>query len=474
MPDAITAQSLFQEINPNWHLLSLESICEDIFDCPHSTPKLVGHSNYYMVRTQDIRSGFLDVSNAVFVSEEAYADRTKRTIPVHGDILLSREGTYFGDAAEVPENLNVCLGQRMVLLRPKSELIKSSFLRIWINSTTFQRYLLGFRDGTVAERLNVSTIKKLPIPVPSLKEQEKIISQLIPIEGKESINRQMNATLEAMAQALFKSWFVDFDPVLDNALAAGNPIPDELQDKAAAREALGDARKPLPEDIAALFPAAFVWTEEMGWIPAGWEVGSIKDFGKVVTGKTPPKAISDAYSEHGVPFITPTDIDDQLFLTKTNRFLSASGQDSIKKQKISSGSLSVTCIGSQMGKTIVAPSDSYTNQQINSIVFHEHEYRNYLLFNLRGRREEIFSLGSSGSTMPIINKATFEGLTTLLPSSKILKSFGLQTDSLLESILRSELQNITLTQLRDALLPKLLSGELRIPDAEKLVEEIQP
>lgn len=229
-------------------------------------------SNYYMVRTQDIRSGFFDVSNAVFVSEETYADRTKRAIPVYGDVLLSREGTYFGDAAEVPENLNICLGQRMVLLRPKPELIKSSFLRIWMNSTTFQRYLLGFRDGTVAERLNVSTIRKLPILVPSLKEQEQIISQLIPIERKESINRQMNATLEAMAQALFKSWFVDFDPVLDNALAAGNPIPDELQDKAAAREALGDARKPLPGDIAALFPAAFVWTEEMGWIPEGWEV----------------------------------------------------------------------------------------------------------------------------------------------------------------------------------------------------------
>ncbi len=146
---------------------------------------------------------------------------------------------------------------------------------------------MGFRDGTVAERLNVSTIRKLPIPVPTIAQQEEIIAQIVPLECKQSVNRKMNATLEAMAQALFKSWFVDFDPVIDNALAAGNPIPDELEAKAAARQALGEARKPLPEDIRSLFPNAFVFTEEMGWIPEGWEVGVLEDHCEIIMGQSP-------------------------------------------------------------------------------------------------------------------------------------------------------------------------------------------
>ena len=95
------------------------------------------------------------------------------------------------------------------------------------------------------------------------------------LDDKIELNRRMNETLEAMAQALFKSWFVDFDPVIDNALAAGNTIPDELKEKAAIRQGLGDKRKSLPDDIRRLFPSEFAYTEEMGWIPKGWEVSKV-------------------------------------------------------------------------------------------------------------------------------------------------------------------------------------------------------
>ena len=105
-------------------------------------------------------------------------------------------------------------------------------------------------------------------------EQKAIAHILGTLDDKIELNRQMNATLEAMAQALFKSWFVDFDPVIDNALAAGNSIPEPLQAKAEVRAALGDQRKPLPEAIQKQFPSRFVFSEEMGWIPEGWEVNA--------------------------------------------------------------------------------------------------------------------------------------------------------------------------------------------------------
>ena len=110
----------------------------------------------------------------------------------------------------------------------------------------------------------------MKVYLPPINEQEGIVEVLGTLDDKIELNRQMNATLEAMAQALFKSWFVNFDPVIDNALAAGNPIPDALQKRAEVRRALGDRRKPLPADIEQHFPDRFVFSEEMGWIPEGW------------------------------------------------------------------------------------------------------------------------------------------------------------------------------------------------------------
>ena len=169
--------------DPSWQIRSLESICDGVFDCPHSTPKLV-EKGIYMVRTQDIRKGYFDTTNSVFVSQETYEKRIQRAEPTFGDILFSREGTYFGDAAEIPLGTKVCLGQRMALIRPKAEIIKPSFLRIWINPANFQNYLLAFRDGTVAERLNMSTVRTLPIPLPPLPEQKAIAHILGTLDDK--------------------------------------------------------------------------------------------------------------------------------------------------------------------------------------------------------------------------------------------------------------------------------------------------
>src|SRR5690554_2905329 len=212
MTAELTHQSLFPNGVPDGcRLLYLQDICQGIFDCPHSTPKLADEGPY-LVRTQDIRGGYFDTDNAARVSWESYEDRIKRARPTVGDILFSREGTYFGDAAEVPNGTPVCLGQRMVLIRPK-EAINPTFLRIWINSQRFQEYLKRYRDGTVAERINVSAIRKLPVLLPELNYQEYVVQHILAIERKIHLNREINQTLEQMAQAIFKSWFVDFEPV---------------------------------------------------------------------------------------------------------------------------------------------------------------------------------------------------------------------------------------------------------------------
>ena len=127
-------------------------------------------------------------------------------------------------------------------------------------------------SGTTFKEISGKAFKQIKFKVPPLPEQKAIAHILGSLDDKIELNRRMNETLEAIAQALFKSWFVDFYPVIDNALAAGNMIPDEFKERAAIRQGLGDKRKSLPDDIRRLFPSEFEYTEQMGWIPRGWQI----------------------------------------------------------------------------------------------------------------------------------------------------------------------------------------------------------
>ena len=162
--------------------------------------------------------------------------------------------------------------------------------------------LSNYNVGSGVPTLNRNHIHPHPVFLPPL-QQQKVIAQILgSLDDKIELNRRMNETLEAMAQALFKSWFVDFDPVIDNALAAGNTIPDELKEKAclrrgfgrqaAIRQGLGDKRKSLPDDIRRLFPSKFAYTEEMGWVPKRWEIKNLDQIGVFKNGlalqKFPP------------------------------------------------------------------------------------------------------------------------------------------------------------------------------------------
>lgn len=185
-----------------WTWVRLDDVSEGVFDCPHSTPDLTP-TGPFVVRTQDIITGVFRSDQAGRVSEETYAERIARVTPSRGDLLYSREGTYFGIAAEVPANTRVCLGQRMVLIRPDKHRLNFSYLCHWLNSPIMAAHIHGYRDGSVAERLNLPTIRALPILLPPLPVQQRIAHILGTLDDKIELNRRMNATLEAMARALF-------------------------------------------------------------------------------------------------------------------------------------------------------------------------------------------------------------------------------------------------------------------------------
>jgi type I restriction enzyme S subunit len=257
----------------------------------------------------------------------------------------------------------------------------------------------------------------------------------------------MNATLEAMAQALFKSWFVDFDPVIDNALAAGNPIPEELQAKAHARATLGDKRKPLPEAIQKQFPSRFVFTEEMGWVPEGWEAKSIGKLLELAYGKSLPAA---KRKKGAVPVFGSGGIsgyhDESL----------VDGPGIIVGRKGTVGSLFWV-------EENFFPIDTVFYVVNKTTVPLFWLYQALSLINIEAM--------AADSAVPGVNRNAVYARHLIVPQRGALGEYCVQIDSYNAKRKELSAQNEVLLQLRDTLLPKLLSGELRIPEAEKLAAE---
>lgn len=453
-----------------WRSVRLVDITSKLGDGLHGTPKYSPAGEYYFINGNNLLNGAI-----------AFDEKTKRVD--HSEFLKYQKElnsrTMLVSINGTIGNIAFYNGEKVVLGKSACyfniiDSVDKEFIRYILADHGFQSYIEAFATGTTIKNVSLKTMREFEFKLPEIQEQKRIAHILSCLDSKITLNRQLNQTLEQMAQALFKSWFVDFDPVIDNALAAGNLIPDDLQDRAERRQlqlAKAD-HKPLPENIRKLFPSEFELTESLGWVPKGWAEGELQNFGKVVTGKTPPSSIENAYSLSGSPFITPTDISEFAYVIGTGRYLSVDGIKAVAKNKIDAGSICVSCIGSQMGKTVLTPIDAYTNQQINSVVLSNKEHRAYLFLNLRNRRDEIFALGSSGSTMPILNKSSFERLPILRPSDDVLNEFSLRSSDWLLSILKRSAENLQLANLRDTLLPKLISGELRIPEAQGLVEEV--
>ena len=188
---------------------TLESLCELVIDCPHSTPKWTDEG-IIVLRNQNIKSGVLDLSSPSFTNEDDYLKRIKRAVPRAGDIVFTREAPM-GEVCMVPEGLKCCLGQRQVLLRPKSD-VNGQYL-FWALQSPYVQQQIAWNEGTGSTVSNVRIPVLKTLNIPRIANEDMIAKSLTDISSKLSLNTQTNQTLEQMAQAIFKSWFVDFDPV---------------------------------------------------------------------------------------------------------------------------------------------------------------------------------------------------------------------------------------------------------------------
>lgn len=392
-----------------------------------------------------------------------------------GDLIFPKVGTIgkVGLLSACNGYDEYLLSTNTMRLRVNPKIADQYYVYYYFSWSKTSNLIKALNSKSVQPVFNFSTLKKFKIDIPPLEEQKAIAHILGSLDDKIELNRQMNATLEAMAQALFKSWFVDFDPVLDNALAAGNPIPDELQEKAAAREALGNARKPLPEDIAALFPAAFVWTEEMGWIPEGWEVKSLDELITLIGGGTPKTSVEE-YWDGDIPWFSVVDAPNpsDVFVIDTEKHVTQAGIDNSSAKILPTGTTIISARGT-VGKCAMVATPMAMNQSCYGIRGKDGISDTYVYYAIYLQVADL-QQRSHGSVFSTITRDTFKTIKLPFGSPQITEKLDDVIRPYFDKILSNSLQANTLKQLRDTLLPKLLSGELRIPDAEKLVEEIQP
>lgn len=460
----------------NWPSKTLREVGVTLIDCVHKTPPATDIGFPYIAIPQ-MKEGRIDFdANPRIISGEDLETWTVKANPKEFDVLLSRRCNP-GETAYVPPNKKFALGQNLVLLRSTGNEIYPPFLRWLVRSNEWWFEVERFRNpGAVFDSLKCADIPEFKVPIPPIEHQQKIAGVLGALDSKIELNRKINQTLESMAQALFKSWFVDFDPVIDNALAAGNEIPEPFTRRAAARKSMnekantGQSSHPiLPEDVRQLFPSSFQFTEELGWIPEGWEVDSFEALARLDTTSVKPHQHPEQLWEHySIPAF---DVDESASKDlgveiKSNKYRVS--KNALLCSKLNPATPRVWWVDADNEEMAIC------STEFMQFIPHNFNLRAFIFGLIKSSpfQEGILQrvTGSTGSRQRA-QPPEVARMKVVVPDERLMKEYSAFASPLLSKKAKNISINNTLGTLRNTLLPKLLSGELRIPDAEKLAAE---
>jgi type I restriction enzyme S subunit len=391
-----------------------------------------------LIKAADVENGRVNTTPNFRISREKHQEHS-RTELNGGELLITLVGTP-GQCAIAPPEVKGFNVVRAVGVFSVNTLADSRFIMYSIQAPESQAYIRNVCNTTVQATLNLGDFKGLPLSIPEINEQKAIAHILGTLDDKIELNRKTNETLEAMAKALFKSWFVDFDPV--RAKVEGRPTG-------------------LPAEISNLFPDSFE-DSELGEIPRGWRVGCLSDCCEITMGQSPP---GDTYNEvgEGLPFYQgKTDFrfrfpGRRVYCSSPTR--EASLGATLISVRAPVGSANIAREVCSIGRGIAALK---SRQSADSFVY-------YLVGTLQGVFE---SYNSEGTVFGAINGKDLASIQIVMPRTEVIAAFNSQCLPMDESIQSSTLETEHLMTIRNTLLPKLISGEIRIPDAEKMLEEV--
>ena len=400
-----------------WKEVTLGEVSSKIGDGLHGTPKYNDEGSYYFINGNNLNCGQIIIKNDTkrvgideFVKNQK--DLNEQTI------LVSINGTI-GNIAKY-NNEPCILGKSACYINVIKEVDKE-FIYYVLTSANFKRNITNEATGTTIKNVSLKQMREYKFYIPcNLADQRRIASILSSLDCKIELNNKINADLEEMAQAIFKNWFVDFEPFKDGKFV----------------------------------------DSELGMIPEGWKVGRLTDVIKLMPGGT-PKTSEPLYWDNGtIPFFSPKDVNGVYCFT-TEKHITETGLNKCSSNLYPKDTIFITCRGT-VGKVCLAACDMAMNQSNYAIKAIDGYSQYYVFFLVKSVVERLIKK-SNGAVFSAITSKDFDE-EILIPSQKAVEDFANVIDGFFRRIFTIGTESSRLSLLRDTLLPRLMSGELEVPE----------
>jgi len=400
----------------SWPMHPVNELCELAVDCVNKTAPIVEYeTEYKMIRTTNVKNGFIDLDEVRYVTEEVFQKWTRRSKPQYGDVILTREAPVGEVGRFTSDDDKVFLGQRLFHYRPNPENLDWNFLAYVLQSPPVQGRFKGMGFGATVDHVRVGDAERLPIPCPPLDVQKKIGGILSAYDDLIENNRRRIQLLEQSARLLYKEWFIHL-------------------------------RFPGHEHV-----------KIKDGVPEGWAKKTAYEVMEVLSGGTPKTKVPD-YWDGDIPFFTPKDATDHAYVGNTEKTLTEAGLKNCNSKLYPKDTVFITARGT-VGKINLAQAPMAMNQSCYALVAKPPVNQYYLYFVLVDGVEQ-FRSRAVGAVFDAIIRDTFKLIPFIVPDDKIIDIFTEHAVPVLRQVDVLSTEISKLTKARDLLLPRLMNGEI--------------
>ena len=394
-----------------WKEVRLGDVCSELSDGLHKAPKFIVNGEYIFVNAKNLYNGYiLDNDPTKKTSHEEYL-KYKKPLDKHS-ILYSIDGTI-GNIAKYRGEKCV-LGKGACYINCNPEIVESSYLYYQLQSPHFKSYIHLMSTGSTIKHISLKTMRDYVFELPSLDDQRRIASILSSLDRKIELNNKINADLEEMAQAIFKNWFVDFEPFKDGKFV----------------------------------------DSELGMIPEGWKVGRLEDIAEITMGQSPA---GNSLNENREGMMFYQGSSDFGFRFPSIRVFTT------EPKRLAVANSVLFSVRAPVGDINVAKEECCIGRGVASIKS-KYGHDSYLFYTMKSLHKLFDSFDGEGTVFGSINKKTLSAIQILLPSDGIVEQFNNIASSFDNRIRSLSEESSRLSLLRDTLLPRLMSGELEVPE----------